>query len=81
MQVVTKLSQGGRVVIPAEYRKALGLKPGDHVVLSLEDGEVRVSPVDRWVRRAQDLVRRHVPKGVSLADEVIQERRQEAARE
>ena len=69
------------MVIPAEYRKSLGLKPGDHVVLILEDGEVRVSTVDRWVRRAQDLVRPHVPKGVSLADEVIQERRQQAARE
>src|SRR5207248_1536702 len=34
-----KLGEGGRVVIPAEYRKALGVKPGDDIVLRLQDGE------------------------------------------
>jgi hypothetical protein len=33
------------------------------------------------VRRAQEIVRKHVPEGVSLADELIAERRAEAARE
>ena len=38
----TKISAGGRVVIPAEYRKALGVRTGDEVILTLDDGEVRL---------------------------------------
>jgi AbrB family looped-hinge helix DNA binding protein len=34
----TTIREGGRLVIPAAYRKALGLKPGDEVLLVLEEG-------------------------------------------
>jgi AbrB family looped-hinge helix DNA binding protein len=37
-----RIAPGGRVVIPAEYRKALGIKVGDHVVIELQDDELRV---------------------------------------
>jgi len=75
----TKLREGGRLVIPAEYRKALGLKPGDEVLLSLEDGEIRVVSTRQAIARAQSLVRRYIPKGRSLSEELIKERREEAA--
>lgn len=74
-----KMSDGGRVVMPAEIRQALGLKVGDAVLWSLVDGEARVSSRAQRIRQAQALVRKHVPAGVSLADELIAERRQEAA--
>ena len=69
------------MVIPAEYRKALGIGPGDEVILVLEDGEVRILTRQRAVKRAQALVRRYVPEGRSLSEELRQERRAEAARE
>ena len=75
-----KIGLGGRVVIPAGYRRALGVKPGDEVILSLADGEVRMSTLERAIERVQALVRRYVPADVSLADELISERREEAAR-
>jgi AbrB family looped-hinge helix DNA binding protein len=75
-----KMSDGGRVVMPAEIRQALGLKEGDAVLWSLVDGEARVTSRAQRIRQAQALVRQHVPAGVSLADELIAERRQEAAR-
>ena len=75
----TKLGEGGRVVIPAEYRKSLGLKPGDEIILILEDGELRLLTPQRAVQRAQALVRRYIPKGRSLAGELTRERREEAA--
>ena len=34
-----KIGPSGRLVIPAEYRRALGVDVGDEVVLHLEDGE------------------------------------------
>ncbi|MDP3880313.1 MAG: AbrB/MazE/SpoVT family DNA-binding domain-containing protein [Dehalococcoidales bacterium] len=76
----TKIREGGRLVIPAEYRKALGLKPGDSVLLSLEDGEIRVVSTRQAVARAQTLLRQYIPKGRSLSEELIKERRDEAAR-
>ncbi|MBI2872579.1 MAG: AbrB/MazE/SpoVT family DNA-binding domain-containing protein [Chloroflexi bacterium] len=80
LEVKAKLGEGGRLVIPAEYRKSLGLKPGDEVILVLEEGEVRLLTPHRAVRRAQALVRRYVPEGRRLADELLRERREEAAR-
>ena len=79
-ELKTRIREGGRLVIPAAYRKALGLKPGDEVVLVLEEGEIRVVGTRQAVARAQALVRRYVPKGRPLSQELIQERREESAR-
>lgn len=78
-QVRTKLGKGGRVVIPAEYRRTLGLKPGDEVILLLEEGEVRLLTPQRAVQRAQALVRCYIPEGRSLVEELLRERCGEAA--
>lgn len=76
-----KMSEGGRVVVPAEIRKALGLKDGDTVLWELVDGEARLTTKRERLRRAQALVCQYVPSDVSLVDELIAERRAEAGRE
>ena len=76
----TTIREGGRLVIPAAYRKALGLKPGDEVLLTLEEGEIRVVSTRQAIARAQTLLRRYVPKGRSLSEELIKERREETVR-
>ena len=78
-EVKTTIGEGGRIVIPAEYRRVLGLKPGDEVVLVLGEGEVRLITPQGAVRQAQALVRRYVSRGRRLSEELIQERREEAA--
>ena len=75
----TTIREGGRLVIPAAYRKALGLKLGDEVLLTLEDGEIRVVSTRQAIARAQSLVRRYVSKGRNLSEELIKERREEAS--
>jgi AbrB family looped-hinge helix DNA binding protein len=77
-RILTKMGEGGRLVIPAEYRKALGVKPGDELVLVLEENSLRVLTPREGIRRAQALVRAYVPEGVRLSDELIEERRREA---
>ena len=47
----------------------------------VKDDELRVLTLKRRVERAQRLVRQHVKPGVSLADELIAERRTAASRE
>lgn len=76
-----RVNENGRVVIPASFRKALGINAGDEVVLRIEDDELRITTLKRRVARAQRLVRKHVKPGVSLSDELIVERREAARRE
>ena len=76
-----RIAPGGRVVIPAEFRRALGVEIGDDMVIELTDGELRLRSFDAALKRVQEMVRRYVPEGVSLADELVRERREEAARD
>jgi len=79
-QTKTRLGAGGRIVLPAEFRKAMGVEPGDELVVVLEEDGVRLLTPRQAVLRAQALVRRHVPPGASLAKELIRERHKEARR-
>ena len=76
-----RVNENGRVVIPASFRKALGINIGDEVVLRMEDDELRITTLKRRVERAQRLVQRHVKRGPSLVDELIAERREAARNE
>ena len=79
--VKTKLGKNGRVVIPVQFRKALGVSEGDTLMMTLDDGMIRILTPRKAIQRVQESVRRYVPRGISLADELIQERRAEQARE
>jgi len=76
-----RINENGRVVIPAAFRKALGIKAGDEVILRIEDDELRITTMKRRIERAQRLVRKYVRPGVSLVDELIAERREAAKNE
>ncbi len=76
-----KVDRHGRVVIPAAFRRALGLHEGDEVTMQLEDGQVRILTRTEAIRRAQELVAARVAGQRSLVDELIEERRAEAAGE
>ncbi len=76
-----KIGANGRLVIPAGVRKALGLAPGDEVLLRLEDGEVRIISRQAALRRARARVAKYAKDGRSWTDELIEERRRWAAEE
>jgi len=74
------LGPQGRLVIPAHLRKALDLKPGDRLVVRLDGDSIVLERRDHLVKRLQARFR-GLPADLSLADELIAERRAEAARE
>ena len=76
-----RVNENGRIVIPASFRKALGINVGDEVVLLIDDDELRITTVRHRLARAQRLVRKHVKPGTSLADELISSRREAARNE
>lgn len=76
----TKMGPGGRVVIPAECRRELGLKPGDRLVAIVESGSVRLMTRREALRQARELVAKHAGKR-DLVAELLADRRHEAERE
>ena len=58
-----RLSKSGRISMPAEFRKAIGLHAGDVVVMELAGDEIRIRSVEAVVARAQALSRRLLGDG------------------
>lgn len=77
----SRIESNGRVAVPPAFLHALGLKENDPVILTMEEDSIRLMSLPASVRRAQAIVRQFVPAGVSLVDELLAERREEAKRE
>jgi AbrB family looped-hinge helix DNA binding protein len=76
-----QISENGRIVIPAAYRKAMGLKGGEVVTIRMDEDGLHIQSQAQAVKRAQAIVRKYVSADRSLSDELIAERRLEAKRE
>jgi len=79
------MSENGRLSIPAKQRKQLGLEDGGMVVARVECGELRVRPVRAALAELQQkvgamLAAAGVKPGELLSEQLIADRREEAAR-
>ena len=72
------MAPNGRLVIPANVRSELGMPDGGNFIVHVEDGQIRLEPIQAAVTRAQAIVRRYVPEDVSLVDELTEDRRRES---
>ena len=79
--VTARLSDNGRIVIPAEIRQKLELSPGDTVLLSVEGYVLKIEPQRARIRRIQQSMRQFLPPDRVLSDALIADRREEARRE
>jgi len=81
--IAVQVSQGGRIVIPAEIRQKMGINIGDQVLLSWSDEvhELRIATRKQRLQHAVDLVKRYTTVTDSVVDELIRERRQAAVDE
>ena len=68
-------------MVPAKFRKAIGLQPGGSVTVTLEDDALSVRTARDTLSNARALMRAKNPAGKSLVDELLAERRAERARE
>ena len=73
-----RLDSSGRIVLPADVRERLGVSDGDSVLVVEDDVGFRIETADHALQAAQAYFASLVPAGVSLVDELLQERRQEA---
>ena len=81
-QFTLKIDNQGRVMLPAWWRKREGVGPSTELCVAVtEEGALVVETREQGLRRARALLRKYIPEGVNLSDELIAERRAEAARE
>ena len=76
-----RIAPNGRLVIPADMRAAMLIDDSGLLTARVVQGELRVCTPLAAVRTLQGMLHDKVPAGVSLADELIAERRAEAQRE
>lgn len=76
------VNKQGRLVIPAEMRRELGIEPGASLVAYVDRGRLVVESWDHLADRLQDEVAQHtVPGEPSMVDHVVAEHRMEARAE
>lgn len=75
-----RMVEGGRIIVPAAFRRAMGVTKGDALVMELHGDELRVRPARSALRRLQERLKAHAPKAGErlVSDELIAERRREA---
>ncbi len=76
-----RLDRSGRIVLPQRVREELQLATGDEVLVVQTADGYRIETPEQALRAAQDYFCSLIPAGVSVVDELIAERREEAARE
>ena len=74
MTYQAKLIAGGKIVIPAELRKALGFQTGDSLVLERDGDSIVIKTYAQVVREVQKEFRNMVGEGYSV-DQFLAERR------
>lgn len=69
------LGAGGRFVVPAAMRKALGITSGDVLIARVENGELIAVPQQIAIKKVQAYFKQFKKPGESVVDEFIAERR------
>lgn len=67
----------GRLIIPSEMMARFGVAGGEAVVVDVEADRLTVMNRVSALARARETVRRFIPAGVNLADDLIRSRRAE----
>jgi transcriptional regulator with XRE-family HTH domain len=78
---VVEVDGEGRVVLPADLLADFGLEPGETLVFARTETGLRANSPGKAAREMQNHTRGLIAPGESVVDELIAERRAEAARE
>jgi AbrB family looped-hinge helix DNA binding protein len=79
--ISSKIGDNGRIVISAEMRKQLDLKDGDVVQISVANGQVVITPRSLLLCQLFEATKALRDFPADLVQELIDERKAEAARE
>lgn len=77
---LVRMGPQGRIVVPAELRRRLGLHEGSTMAASAEGGRLILEPRSVVLKRLRGRFS-DVPPSIRLADELVADRREEVQRE
>jgi AbrB family looped-hinge helix DNA binding protein len=81
MGSVAKVSEGGKMNIPASIRRQVGLEHGGPVMVSVVDGEIRMRVMRQVLTDLQDEARQVFAGSGQTVDGFLLERREDARRD
>lgn len=71
-----KVTDAGRVVIPAELRRAFHIEDGQEVIFCRDEQGIRLLTAAQAIERSQEAVRRYVGSDhLDLTDELLKARK------
>ena len=77
-QFTLQVDGQGRVLLPSFWRKQQQVKASTELCVTVnEDGGLVIETREQGLRRARALVRRYIPEGVRLSEEIIADHRAE----
>ena len=79
-----ELDKSGRILVPVMLRRQLDMSPGDKISFSFDGEDVRLVTHKMALKKLKEIgkkVKQEFYQGKSVVDELIRERREEAARE
>ena len=65
------------MIVPAAFRKEMGLAKGDAVIMEMHGDELRVRPAKSALKRLREKLQAASLENVSVVDELIAERRRD----
>ena len=60
-ELLTVVTRKGQITVPAEIRRALGLREGDKVAFAMEDNQVRLAVSGSVVERTAGMLKSQQP--------------------
>jgi bifunctional DNA-binding transcriptional regulator/antitoxin component of YhaV-PrlF toxin-antitoxin module len=75
------LDETGRILLPNRILESWSAAAGEELLVRLEGDELRIFTRSAGLRLARELLRKYPQSDKSMADELIAERRREAARD
>ncbi|ESA37136.1 transcriptional family [Leptolyngbya sp. Heron Island J] len=81
MDINAEIYAGGRVTIPIQFRKELGIQEGDTVTFRQEGGELKLITLEQQLERARTLLKQHNAWDECSVEDFLKWRGEEAIRE
>ncbi len=77
----SKIVKGGKISIPAVYRKSLRIKEGDEIIFNLNNNELTLIPIKTNLQKVREMINQYHDPNISLVNKLITERRAETKNE
>ncbi|MEO0683782.1 MAG: AbrB/MazE/SpoVT family DNA-binding domain-containing protein [Cyanobacteria bacterium J06649_11] len=81
MDISVEVYKDGRVTIPIQMRRALGIEVGDRITFRQQEGEIKILTIDQELINARQALRSHSNEEDFSVDDFLASRRKEAQQE